>query len=280
MCDEAPLPSYTANDGGRLHVETAGEGPPVVLIHGFASSSRVFARQVEALAPHFTVYAPDLRGHGRSAACDWGGRIARLSRDLHDLIEAEGLDEVRLVAWSMGCSVAWSYLDLFGDARIAALAFIDEIPWVIQAVESLDGPCSRLDSRPLVGLHDRFARAGTRQQEVRDFIAWMLRTADEEQRRTILDDAATATPLAVSLLLNSNATDWRDVIMRIRRPTLFVGATESFFHVAFHEWMHRQVPGSRLAIRAGAGHFLPVEEAAWLNGELLAFFGIGPSGRR
>lgn len=269
--------SFRASDGTILHVEKQGAGPACILIHGFAASARVFARQIEALSPHFTVYAPDLRGHGRSVSADRGGRIARLAKDLHDLIEAEGLEGVRLVGWSMGCSVVWSYLDLFGDGRVEALAFIDEIPWVVQALESLEGGEARLDPRPFVGLHDRFALAATRREAVRDFIAWMLRSASGEERRAILEDAETAAnPLAVGLLLNSNVTDWRDVVLHIRRPTLFVGASESFFRPDFHEWMHSNVAGSRLAIREGAGHFLPVEEASWLNGELLAFFGKQP----
>ncbi|MDB5064236.1 MAG: hypothetical protein JWM18_670 [Chloroflexi bacterium] len=50
-----------------LHIGRRGQGPPVVLTHGFATSSEVWARQVEALAGSHSVATWDLRGHGRSA---------------------------------------------------------------------------------------------------------------------------------------------------------------------------------------------------------------------
>ena len=52
----------------RLHVERQGDGPPLVLAHGFGGSARNFRLQLRALAPHATVVAYDARGHARSEA--------------------------------------------------------------------------------------------------------------------------------------------------------------------------------------------------------------------
>ena len=57
-----------ADDGGRIHVIERGQGPPVVLLHGFMLSSALWAHQLRDLAEHHRVIAPDLRGHGSSVA--------------------------------------------------------------------------------------------------------------------------------------------------------------------------------------------------------------------
>ena len=49
-----------------LHVEVAGDGPPLVLLHGWAMHGGVFAPLVERLAPRFTLHLVDLPGHGHS----------------------------------------------------------------------------------------------------------------------------------------------------------------------------------------------------------------------
>src|SRR5256714_11425785 len=53
-------------DGVAIHYESTGSGPAVLLTHGFAASSRMFASNVDALAKDHTVVTWDLRGHGRS----------------------------------------------------------------------------------------------------------------------------------------------------------------------------------------------------------------------
>ena len=268
------MASFVTNDGAVLHFDRQGDGPAMVLVHGFASSGRVFVHQVDQFCSDFTVYTPDMRGHGRSAHVSHGARVARLGRDLHDLIESEGIDRVRLVGWSMGCAVIWSYLDLFGDDRIESYAFIDEIPYVLQDEECIGQEETVLDSAPLIGLQRRFAMAETRRAEVQGFIASMMRSVPDSDRAAILDDAAiAATPMGVGLLLDSNATDFRDVIPRLRRPTLFVAADQSVFRVAFHKWMHHVAPHSSLVVCRDAGHFLMVEQPETLNSALKAFFG-------
>src|SRR5262245_42182497 len=54
-------------DGGTLAVAVGGNGPPVVLIHGYAESSRMWKPLARVLAPRFSVIAPDLPGFGESS---------------------------------------------------------------------------------------------------------------------------------------------------------------------------------------------------------------------
>ena len=64
--------SIESTDGTRLHVTTRGHGPPIVLVHGWKGSSRVWDRTVAALEDRFLVVAYDLRGAG--VACTYSVR--------------------------------------------------------------------------------------------------------------------------------------------------------------------------------------------------------------
>ncbi len=104
------MPTIHAN---RLEIgyETAGDGPPLVLVHGATSSGHDnFAAQIPALATHFTIYAPDARGHG---ATRWdaaaGFRAEWLVEDLRAFLDALGLGSVHLLGFSMGAMTALTF---------------------------------------------------------------------------------------------------------------------------------------------------------------------------
>ena len=78
----------TGDLGVSLNVLTEGEGPPVLLLHGFTGTARTWEAQIEALSPHHRVIAPDLLGHGGSDAPTESARYAldRQADDLADLL--------------------------------------------------------------------------------------------------------------------------------------------------------------------------------------------------
>src|SRR5262249_40361031 len=83
---------------------------------------------------------------------------------------------------------------------------------------------------------------------------------------------------AATLLYNHCVQDWRDVIPRIKLPTLIFGGRVSIFPWQSQEWIHRQIPGSRLEIfeeQEGGNHFMFVEEPGKLNGILWEFLDWG-----
>jgi 2-hydroxy-6-oxonona-2,4-dienedioate hydrolase len=83
-----------------------GSGPPLVLVHGLAVSSRYFAPLIRALARTRTVLAPDLPGYGRSATPSRPLDIPELADALDRWLELTGVAPVPLVANSVGCQVA------------------------------------------------------------------------------------------------------------------------------------------------------------------------------
>ncbi len=57
-----------------------------------------------------------------------GFHVARLAADLHNLLTSLELSDVTVVGASMGCAVIWSYIELFGEERLAAAVLVDQAP--------------------------------------------------------------------------------------------------------------------------------------------------------
>jgi pimeloyl-ACP methyl ester carboxylesterase len=93
-------------DGQRLHYQTFGAGPPLLLIHGLGSSGEDWAFQIEPLARRHLLVVPDLPGSGRSPAPAGRYCIQRFAGDLWRLLDALGLREASLLGFSLGGAVA------------------------------------------------------------------------------------------------------------------------------------------------------------------------------
>ena len=119
---------FKTSDGVEMSYISAGEGKPIVMLHGWSQSAEQFKYQIPAFAEHYRVIAVDLRGHGESEKVSFGYRIARLSKDLQELIGALQLEKPHLLGHSMGCAIIWSYLDLFGADEIDRLVLVDQSP--------------------------------------------------------------------------------------------------------------------------------------------------------
>lgn len=114
-------------NGVRLHVLTAGDGPPMVLLHGWPQTSYAWRKVIPALAQRFRVVAPDLRGMGDSDKPATGYDLRTLATDIYQLVEALGLERPSLVGHDWGGLVARRYaLDRPGHA--ARLAILDIVP--------------------------------------------------------------------------------------------------------------------------------------------------------
>jgi pimeloyl-ACP methyl ester carboxylesterase len=98
------------SNGVRIRYQVSGQGPPVVLIHGFGETLERWRSVVPALSPHFQVITMDVRGHGRSAkprdAASYGTELAGdIARLLHHL----GITKAHVVGYSMGALVALDF---------------------------------------------------------------------------------------------------------------------------------------------------------------------------
>src|SRR4051812_27567472 len=98
----AGITQVCVQGGGEVVV---GDGPPIVLVHGFGISGAYMLPLARALAPAFTAFVPDLPGQGESGELRGRPTLARLARALGRWVEANGLVRPAFVANSMGCQV-------------------------------------------------------------------------------------------------------------------------------------------------------------------------------
>ncbi|KAH7397294.1 alpha/beta hydrolase-like protein [Pyrenochaeta sp. MPI-SDFR-AT-0127] len=126
------MPSLQANDGVNLHYQTYGSSnaAPLILLHGFTGSSRVFRRNVNALSQDHYVLVPDLRGHGNSDKPNSGFHVARLALDLKNIIDHFHLQEgtISAIGTSLGAAILWCYCELFSTKAFSHVVFVDQAP--------------------------------------------------------------------------------------------------------------------------------------------------------
>jgi pimeloyl-ACP methyl ester carboxylesterase len=96
-------------NGIRLHYLVAGQGDPILLLHGYAQTSHMWLPLIAKLADKHTVIAPDLRGFGETSAPDDGYTKAAMAQDIHALIKSLKYDRIRLVGHDIGLMVAYAY---------------------------------------------------------------------------------------------------------------------------------------------------------------------------
>ena len=102
-------------NGVRLHYLIAGEGDPVVLLHGYAETSHMWLPLISKLVDRHTVIAPDLRGFGQSSAPDDGYTKKAMAQDVHALMRSLHYDRIRLVGHDIGLMVAYAYAAQYPD---------------------------------------------------------------------------------------------------------------------------------------------------------------------
>jgi pimeloyl-ACP methyl ester carboxylesterase/quercetin dioxygenase-like cupin family protein len=102
-------------NGTRLHYLVAGEGPVVVLLHGYAQTSHMWRPLIPELAGTHTVIAPDLRGAGQSAQPPLGYDKKSLAQDIHALVRSLGRGQVTIVGHDIGLMVAYAYAAQYPD---------------------------------------------------------------------------------------------------------------------------------------------------------------------
>ncbi|MGH9832536.1 MAG: alpha/beta fold hydrolase [Blastocatellia bacterium] len=100
-------------EGVTLHYLTAGDGPTLILLHGYTQTSRMWRPIIPLLAKKFTVIAPDLPGIGDSAIPKDGLDMKTAAIRIHSLIRSIGIEKARVVGHDIGLMVAYAYAAQF-----------------------------------------------------------------------------------------------------------------------------------------------------------------------
>lgn len=122
-------------NGFRMHYVTAGSGYPLVLLHGWPQSWYEWRKIIPALAEHFTVIAPDLRGLGDSEKPMEGYDKRTMAGDVRALLDALGHEKVGVIGHDWGGAIAF-YLAYDHRSLVKRLFILDMIPGLIRAGEA------------------------------------------------------------------------------------------------------------------------------------------------
>ncbi|HBX26887.1 MAG TPA: alpha/beta hydrolase [Gammaproteobacteria bacterium] len=258
----------------------AGAGDPLIMIPGWSQSSEEWKGSAASLSAVREVIALDMRGHGESDKPDYGYRVYRLAQDLHETINKLEFPTVDLMAHSMGCSVIWAYIDLYGQDRIGRLVLVDQAPCMFPRAEWSPEEMEQFGcfykSADEVDELAASAMDCVDLDSTIDFVRGFFTTDFPEQSLPFIAQENLKFPryLAAQLLRDTAFGDWRDVIKRIRCRTLVVGGDASIFASDSQRWIASQIPGAQVEIFAadeGGSHFMFVENPDRFDSIVLSF---------
>jgi haloacetate dehalogenase len=126
----------TVGGGVRIHYRRLGTGPGLVLLHGFPQTGHMWRKVMPALAAHFTVVAPDLRGYGDSDRPAGGYDKRTMAADVTELADGLGLGPLVVVGHDRGARVAHRFA-LDHPGRLTRLVLLDIAP-TFDVFERLD----------------------------------------------------------------------------------------------------------------------------------------------
>ena len=92
-----------------LHYPRQGGGPPLLLLHGNGEDGSYFVHQMDAFSLHYTVYAIDTRGHGRSPRGDAPFTMEQFARDLLEFMDEEAIQKANILGFSDGGNIALTF---------------------------------------------------------------------------------------------------------------------------------------------------------------------------
>jgi pimeloyl-ACP methyl ester carboxylesterase len=253
-------------EGLRIAYERAGEGPPLVLLHGYVGDGRgTWRRQIDELSEEFTVVAWDAPGAGRSSDPPESFRLADYADCLAGFVDALGLRGPHVVGLSFGGGLA---LELYRrhptipKSLVLAGAYAGWAgslpPEVVelrlrQALELADLPPDQLVRAILPTLFSESAPG-----ELVDELAANMSDFHPAGLRAMARSFAEA--------------DLREALPSIDVPTLLLyGDRDVRAPLGVAEDLHAAIPASRLVVMPGVGHVSCVEAAERFNAEVRAF---------
>lgn len=294
------LQNIITDDGTKISYVDVGNGRPLVYINGFGEDVASAHHLIENWSQNFRCMTYDHRGFGKSELSPSIG-VERSAQDLHMLLETLDLKDVSLVGYSMGGSVAFSYVEQFGTSRLGRLVLADTAPKLINEndwhIGLWQGRYTREDFiRDLKTIVDNptlfhlsfYARAATKSlynsivtcfPDYDDVKGWFSRVADLTKIRESLlkriftcnfsDEKKNGERRYWETMTGG---DWRHVLKSIKIPTLCLYASPgSFYYSATAEYMADQIPNAQIEAIENASHVCPKENFAEFTNKIANF---------
>ena len=231
-------------DGVEIHYEVHGNGPPLLLTHGYSSTSGMWQGQVEALSKQHKLVLWDMRGHGQS---DYPDDPAAYSEaltvaDMAALLDAVGADKAIVGGLSLGGYMSLAFHRTHPE-RVRALLIIDT------------GPGFKKDDAREVwnkrahDTGDRFDREGLE----------VLKSGSRERSEVTHRDAKGLARAARGMLTQRDARVIES-LPTIKVPSLVVVGADDTPFLAASDYMAAKIPGAQKVVVPAAGHAVNIDQ--------------------
>lgn len=250
----------------EIHAVIAGHGPWVILAHALGTDHTMWASQMEALSPYYTVLAYDIRGHGGSSVPPGPYSITQLAGDAHGMLQQLGVEQAHWVGLSLGGMVgqalALSHPESVGNIVIAN-------SYARTAASARDMWIGRATT----------ARTSGMQTLVEGTLGrWFTPAFSQRNPETLERIGATiAATNPEGYAACCEAIAGLDHIDRLptltHRALILAGAEDQAAPPSLSKDMMRAWPGASLQVIEGAAHLSNVEQPTAFNEALLRFLG-------
>lgn len=276
-----PTPSRLVLHGHEVAYRTAGEGETILLIHGMAGSSDTWRHVMPRLAEHYRVIAPDLPGHGRSdkpGAGDYS--LGAYANGLRDLLTALDVERATIVGQSLGGGVAMqlAYQHPENCERLVLVSSGGLGREVSLILRLLAAPGAELVLKVAAPSFVRdggdavrrwLGSQGIRANRLDEMWRAYASLGDAETREAFL-----RTLRAVVDVGGQSVSAHDRLYLADAMATLVIwGDADPIIPVSHAEAAHKTMPGSRVEILPGVGHFPQVEAPERVTELLLDFMG-------
>lgn len=278
MADQIPIKRASLH-GHRIGYRMAGDGPLVVLIHGITSTSHVWLDVIASLSERYTVVAPDLLGHGRSAKPRGDYSLGAYASGARDLLGLLGFERGTIVGHSLGGGIALQFAYQFPEyterlVLVSSGGLGPDVHPLLRAgalpgaewVMPLITPAWAVRAGAAVA--DFLRRFGVQAgPDLAEAARGYASLADRDARTAFLH-----TLRAVIDLEGQRVSAADRLYLAERLPTLLVwGRADPIIPVNHGRAAAKRIPGSRLVELPGAGHWPQLDDPDTFVSELTAF---------
>nr|MDQ2961357.1 alpha/beta fold hydrolase [Candidatus Dormibacteraeota bacterium] len=265
--------------GHRLAYLEAGQGETLLLIHGIAEAAWAWDGILPILARHYRVIAPDLPGHGRSGKPRGDYSLGNQATVMRDLLVALDIESASLVGHSLGGGITMQFAYQYPERceRMVLVASGGLGKDVTFLLRSLGLPGAELVAPLVLSVRVRNLLAGA--------TSWLGRLgvkASPGQRALwrgygsltdpLTRDAFLATVRAVIDQRGQRISAMERLYLAGRMPTMLMwGEGDRIIPASHARAAHEAMPGSRLEVISGAGHFVQIEKAQEVAALILDF---------
>ncbi len=251
------------SNGIDLYYETAGQGEPLLLLHGLGSRSEDWQLQTPVFAQHYRVVVADMRGHGRSAKPPGPYSVPMMAADVIGLLDGLGIAAAHVVGLSMGGMIAFQ-LAADRPERVRSLVIVNSGPELV---------AHTLSERRQIVQRLLLARLFNPERTARFLGPRLFPKPEQEQVRAMFAAQwAQNDPRAYRAAMRA-LVGWSvlDRVGAIACPTLVISGDRDYTPVAAKARYVALMPNARLEVIADSGHATPIDQPERFNGCVLEF---------